>query len=76
LLIAHIVYAVLALNLFHSWQKGCEIIVVNHESLSLQEEMIEDLMAMIHKMNDLKFPTLSHFLEADYHVIQRIQRLW
>jgi hypothetical protein len=28
------------------------------------------------RVNDLKFPTLSHFLGADYHVIQRIQRLW
>jgi len=27
---------------------GCEIVVVNQESLSPQEEMVEDLMAIVH----------------------------
>ena len=27
---------------------GCEMVVVNHESLSPQQEMVEDLMAIIH----------------------------
>ena len=29
-------------------QHGCTITVVNHESLSLQEEMVEDWMAVVH----------------------------
>lgn len=29
-------------------QNGCEIKVVNQESLSPQQEMVEDLMAIIH----------------------------
>lgn len=29
-------------------ENGCEIIIVNHESLSPQQEMVEDLMAIIH----------------------------
>lgn len=32
---------------FASWY-GCEIIVANQESLSPQQEMVEDLMAIIH----------------------------
>lgn len=27
---------------------GCEVIIVNQESLSPQQEMVEDLMAIIH----------------------------
>lgn len=27
---------------------GCEIVVVNQESLSPQQEMVEDLMAIVH----------------------------
>lgn len=29
-------------------QNGCEIVVVNQEALSPQQEMVEDLMAIIH----------------------------
>jgi predicted site-specific integrase-resolvase len=29
-------------------QYGCEIVVVNREELSPQQEMVEDLMAIIH----------------------------
>jgi len=29
-------------------ENGCEIVVVNQESLSPQQEMVEDLMAIIH----------------------------
>ena len=29
-------------------ENGCEIIIVNQESLSPQQEMVEDLMAIIH----------------------------
>jgi len=34
--------------LFLAKEKGCEIVVVNQESLSPQQEMVEDLMAIIH----------------------------
>ena len=34
--------------LFLAKENGCEIIVVNQESLSPQQEMVEDLMAIIH----------------------------
>jgi len=33
---------------FLAKENGCEIIVVNQESLSPQPEMVEDLMAIIH----------------------------
>jgi len=33
---------------FMAKENGCEIIVVNQESLSPQQEMVEDLMAIIH----------------------------
>jgi putative resolvase len=29
-------------------ENGCEMIIVNQESLSPQQEMVEDLMAIIH----------------------------
>jgi putative resolvase len=29
-------------------ENGCEIVVVNQESLSPQQEMVEDLMAIVH----------------------------
>lgn len=34
--------------LFLAKENGCEIVVVNQESLSPQQEMVEDLMAIIH----------------------------
>lgn len=33
---------------YMAMQNGCQIVVVNQESLSPQEEMVEDLMAIIH----------------------------
>jgi predicted site-specific integrase-resolvase len=37
-------------DLFHhiAAENGCEIVVVNQESLSPQQEMVEDLMAIVH----------------------------
>lgn len=37
-------------DLFHHManENGCEIVVVNQESLSPQQEMVEDLMAIVH----------------------------
>lgn len=35
---------------FASWY-GCEIVVANQESLSPQQEMVEDLMAIIHSFS-------------------------
>lgn len=29
-------------------ENGCEIVIVNQESLSPQQEMVEDLMAIVH----------------------------
>ena len=33
---------------FMAKENGCEIVVVNQESLSPQQEMVEDLMSIIH----------------------------
>ena len=37
-------------DLFHhiATENGCEIVVINQESLSPQQEMVEDLMAIVH----------------------------
>jgi len=42
---------------------GCEIVVINQESLSPQQEMVEDLLAIVHTFS-CRLPSLRKYVKA------------